>query len=100
MLLSMRNQGQIQPGQQTQIFQQNSVGIINNAMQNIARPQIAFDSIFVRFPTIDELDRIIISGDSTALLKTIQTVIAEPTVQCDQKMAYLLELLGRLRTAV
>lgn len=43
---------------------------------------------------------LILTGDITAIIKLIQTVAMDNSVPCDKKIAYLLELLGRLRTAV
>lgn len=58
------------------------------------------DSIFLRFPSCGELDRIIISADIAAILKTIQSVATDGSVSCNQRIVYLLELLGRLKTAI
>lgn len=46
------------------------------------------------------MDMLILTGDITAIIKLIQTVAMDNSVPCDKKIAYLLELLGRLRTAV
>lgn len=40
------------------------------------------------------------TSDSVALLKLIQTVGLDNTIPCDQRIAYLLELHGRLRAAI
>ena len=42
----------------------------------------------------------ILSADSVAILKTIQTVATDDSLTCDQRIAYLLEVLGRIRAAV
>lgn len=73
---------------------------MNQAAQNSVSAQSPFDSTFVRFATVDEMDMLILTGDITAIIKLIQTVAMDNSVPCDKKIAYLLELLGRLRTAV
>ena len=40
------------------------------------------------------------SADSVAILKTIQAVGTNTALPCDQRIAYLLELLGRIKAAV
>lgn len=54
----------------------------------------------MRLPSSAELDRLILAADSVALLKTIQTVATDDSLTCDQRIAYLLEVIGRIRTAV
>lgn len=78
----------------------NSFRVINQANQNILTPNRSLDSIFIRFPSCSELDRLIISADTVALLKTIQVIATDTSVNCDQRITYLLELLGRLKTAI
>ena len=46
------------------------------------------------------MDQIILERDSFAILKTIQTVATDDSLPCDQRIAYLLEVLGRLRCAI
>lgn len=58
------------------------------------------NSVFVRFPTISEVDRLIQSADIGAILKTIQTIGSDSSVTCNQRINYLLELQGRLRVAI
>ena len=60
----------------------------------------SIDSLFLRLPSSSELDRLILAADSVALLKTIQTVATDDSLTCDQRIAYLLEVLGRIRAAV
>lgn len=60
----------------------------------------SIDSLFLRLPSSNELDRLILAADSVALLKTIQTVATDDSLTCDQRIAYLLEVLGRIRAAV
>ena len=54
----------------------------------------------MRLPSSTELDELIISADSVAILKTIQTVATDDSIPCDQRIAYLLEVLGRIRCAI
>ncbi len=60
----------------------------------------SMNSVFVRFPTISEVDRLILSADVAAILKTIQTIGSDSSVTCNQRINYLLELQGRLRAAI
>lgn len=47
-----------------------------------------------------EVDRLIVNSDSVALLKIVQTVATNDALTCDQRISYLLEVLGRIKTAV
>lgn len=60
----------------------------------------SIDSLFLRLPSSSELDRLILAADSVAILKTIQTVATDDSLTCDQRIAYLLEVIGRIRAAV
>lgn len=60
----------------------------------------SIDSLFLRLPSKAELDNLIIGADSVAILKTIQTVATDDSLSCDQRISYLLEILGRIRSAV
>lgn len=51
-------------------------------------------------PSSEELDELILSADSVAILKTIQTVATDDSLPCDQRIAYLLELHGRIKCAI
>lgn len=75
-------------------------GVINNAYANTISPSRSIDSLFARLPSSAELDNLILSADSVAVLKTIQAVGTNESLPCDQRIAYLLELLGRLKAAV
>jgi hypothetical protein len=75
-------------------------GVINNAYSNTVTPSKSIDSLFSKLPNSAELDNLILSADSVALLKTIQSVGTNSALPCDQRIAYLLELLGRLKAAV
>lgn len=54
----------------------------------------------MRLPSIQELDRLILKADSVAILKAIQTVATDDSLTCDQRISYLQEILGRIRSAV
>lgn len=60
----------------------------------------SIDSLFLRLPSSAELDELILSADSVAILKTIQTVATDDSIPCDKRIAYLLEVLGRIRSAI
>ena len=75
-------------------------GAIGFAEDNIATPVRSIDSLFLRLPSSFELDQLIESADSVAILKTIQTVATDDSIPCDQRIAYLLEVLGRIRSAI
>ena len=66
-------------------------------LSNINR---SIDSLFLRLPSGSELDQLILNADSVGLWKTIQVVATDDSLPCDTKIAYLLEVLGRLRSAV
>lgn len=74
---------------------------ISNASSALGSTQNrSIDSLFLRLPSSSELDRIILSADSVAILKIIQTVATDDSLTCDQRIAYLLEVIGRIRAAV
>ena len=58
------------------------------------------DSLFSRLPSSTELDELIASADSVAILKTVQTLASNDAIPCSQIVDYLLELLGRIRAAI
>lgn len=47
-----------------------------------------------------EIDKMILAADSVSLYKTIQTVATDDSLPCGQRIAYLLELLGRIKCAI
>lgn len=63
-------------------------------------PTRSLNSIFLKFPSCSELDQLILTADAAAILKTIQTIATDTSVSCSQRLIYLSELLGRLKTAV
>jgi hypothetical protein len=42
----------------------------------------------------------VLSADIVGILRTIQAVGTNETLPCDQRIAYLLEILGRVKTVV
>ena len=75
-------------------------GAIYDAQETILTPTRSIDSLFLRLPSSNELDELILSADSVAILKTIQTVATDDSIPCDQRIAYLLEVLGRIKCAI
>lgn len=63
-------------------------------------PRRSIDSLFSRVPSSLELDELINSADSVGLLKTVQSLISNDSIPCGDALAYLLELLGRIRCAI
>lgn len=76
-------------------------GVINTAISNSnVNPNLNLNNLFGKLPSTAEVDNLIITSDSVALLKLIQAVGADNTIPCDQRIAYLLELNGRLKAAI
>lgn len=73
---------------------------INNARSTIVSSDRSIDSLFLRLPALQEIDRLILNADSVAILKTIQVVATNDSLTCDQRVSYLLEVLGRVKAAV
>ena len=46
------------------------------------------------------MNELIRSADSVGILKTIQTVATDDSIPCAQRIAYLLEVLGKIRSAI
>jgi hypothetical protein len=67
-----------------------AAGVINNAYANTSASTKSIDSLFSRLPSSAELDNLILSADSVAILKTIQAVGTNTSLPCDQRIAYLL----------
>lgn len=74
--------------------------IINEARGSTINQNRSFDSLFTSLPSTQEIDRLILNADTAAILRTIQTVATNDSLTCDQRVAYLLEVLGRIRTAI
>lgn len=60
----------------------------------------SIDSLFLKLPSLQQLDRLILNTDSVAILKTIQVVATDDSLTCDQRISYLLEIFGRIRSAI
>lgn len=85
----------------TKVTNKNAFRTIHEASKTSnLTPTRSIDSLFLRLPSSTELDELILSADSVAILKTIQTVATDDSIPCAQRIAYLLELLGRIRCAV
>ena len=75
-------------------------GIIRNAQKDNTIAVRSIDSLFSRLPSSLELDEIVMSADSVSIFRTIQNLISNDAIPCNQAFAYALELLGRIRTAI
>lgn len=75
-------------------------GLIQNAQKSVSLPVRSIDSLFSRLPSSVELDELVMSADSVAILRTLQNLISNDAIPCDQALAYALELLGRIRAAI
>ena len=79
----------------------NIQNALNSASQSASQTSTrSIDSLFLRLPSSAELDELILGADSVGILKTIQTVATDDSIPCEQRIAYLLELLGRIRNAI
>lgn len=75
--------------------------VINNAYAQNLTPSIkSIDSLFTKLPTSNDIDNMILSADSVGILRTVQAVGASQSLPCNQIIAYLLEVLGRVKAAV
>ncbi len=80
---------------------QASQAVLNNvAINSIDGPKVNLNQIFAKLPSGAEVDNLILTADSTALIKLIQAVGDNVNIPCDQRIAYLLELDGRLKAAI
>ena len=75
-------------------------GVVNNAISNTGTANLNLNKIFSKLPSLNEVDNLILTADSVALLKLIQSVGIDTTIPCDQRIAYLLELNGRIKSAI
>ena len=78
----------------------NIQAAIANAQSSAVTSTRSIDSIFSRLPSTNELDQVINSADSLAILKTIQTLVSNDAIPCGQIVSYLLEMSGRIRAAI
>lgn len=60
-------------------------GVINNAFANTSASTRSIDSLFSKLPSSAELDNLILSADSVAILRTIQAVGTNTALPCDQE---------------
>jgi hypothetical protein len=74
--------------------------VINNAYLQTQSPTRSIDSLFTKLPTSADIDNMVLSADIVGILRTIQAVGTNETLPCDQRIAYLLEILGRVKTVV
>lgn len=77
-----------------------AANVINNAASNTVTSSKSLDSLFTKLPSSADLDALILGADSVAILKTIQTIGTNESIPCDQRIAYLLELQGRIQAAI
>lgn len=85
----------------TRATNKNQFGIIHDAEKaSTSTPRRSIDSLFSRVPSALELDELINSADSVALLRTVQSLVSNDSIPCGDALAYLLELLGRIRAAI
>lgn len=90
----------ITSGTSQQSLQNNINQIISSARGSTVSQQRSIDSLFLSLPSFTDIDRLILNADTVALLKTVQVVATNDALTCDQKLSYLLELLGRIKIAV
>ena len=57
------------------------------------------NSIFLKLPTSEQLDEIILGADGYAILKTLQNTL-QSDLSCEQKYSYLADFLGRIQSAI
>lgn len=66
----------------TSSSQTSTFRAIENAKTHTQTPTRSIDSLFLRLPSSYELDELILSSDSVALLRTIQTVATDDSIPC------------------
>lgn len=81
-------------------YQAASNQVIEQARGSLISENRSFDSLFTQLPSTQELDRLILNGDTYGILKAIRTATTNDSLTCDQRVAYLLEVQGRIRTAI
>lgn len=76
-------------------------GVINTVIANSnANANLNLNNLFGKLPSSADVDQLILGSDTVALLKLIQTVGIDTTIPCDKRIAYLLELQGRIKAAI
>lgn len=78
-----------------------AAGLINTVLSNTnANANLNMNQLFTKLPSLGDIDSMILNADSVGLLKTVQVVGADNSIPCDQRIAFLLELDGRLKSAI
>lgn len=76
-------------------------GVISTAISNSnANANLNLNNLFSKLPSSADVDNLIIGSDTVALLKLVQSVGIDTTIPCDKRIAYLLELQGRIKAAI
>lgn len=76
-------------------------GVISTAISNSnANANLNLNNLFGKLPSSADVDNLIIGSDTVALLKLVQSVGIDTTIPCDKRIAYLLELQGRIKAAI
>ena len=79
---------------------QKQLQLIKNVKKGSGSSTRSIDSLFSKLPSSTTLDKFISDADSVALLKTVQTLASHDSIPCSQIVDYLLQMLGRIRTAM
>lgn len=58
------------------------------------------DTVFIKLPTSQQIDDLILSVDSLGFTKVIQDVNKSSGYSCEQKVNYLNNMLGRVQSAI
>ena len=58
------------------------------------------ESLFSRIPSRTELNKFADDGDVASIQKTLQVLAADDSVDCKDKVAYLLDVLGTVKAAI
>lgn len=78
-----------------------AAGLINTVLSNTnVNTDLNLNKLFTKLPSLGEIDSMILNADSVGLLKTVQVVGIDNSIPCDQRIAFLLELDGRLKSAI
>lgn len=78
-----------------------AAGLINTVISNTnANTNLNMNNLFTKLPSLGDIDNMILNADSVGLLKTVQVVGTDNSIPCDQRIAFLLELDGRLKSAI
>lgn len=78
-----------------------AAGLINTVLSNTnVNTNLNLNNLFTKLPSLGDIDNMILNADSVGLLKTVQIVGTDNSIPCDQRIAFLLELDGRLKSAI